>query len=359
MSEKLQVYVSTIINDEEFQEELAYIKDIVIKEGHNPVTYIDKILGVPYNKHFCNIDFYICVLNHDILMRLFYDIHYLFIYNEMHLIHKLNIPIYFMITDVKDKKYNNFNVPTIDNEIMKIVNNKSELKNVISSFIKSFIYHRNNSDNKSALDIFNALYKANLNEAITYIDSYRYLTQINHYYSIYQNFEMESITNICANKCIIDPLGNPISDITNIKIDVSEVNDWMLNELNKNPTDLYKLSSRRFEELIAEIFIRKGYNVELTSATRDGGKDIYAAFKNDFGSFLYVVECKKYKPTYKVGVSVLRDLYGVLSKEKATYGIAVTTSYFSKPAQEFQKDIQYQMSLQDFNSIQKWLCDVT
>lgn len=359
MNAKLQIYVSTIVNDEVFQEELAYIKDVIIKEGHNPITYIDKVLGVPYNKHFCNIDLYICILNHDLLTRLFYNIHYLFIHNEMRLLHKLNIPIYFIITDVKDKKHNNFNVPKIDNEIMKIVNNKSELKNAISSFIKSFIYHRKNSDNKSALDIFNALHKADLNEVITFIDSYRYLTQINHYYSIYHNFQMESITNICANKCIIDPLGNPISDITNIKIDVSEVNDWMLNELNKNPTDLYKLSSRRFEELIAEIFIRKGYNVELTAATRDGGKDIYAAFKNDFGSFLYVVECKKYKPTYKVGVSVLRDLYGVLSKEKATYGIAVTTSYFSKPAQEFQKDIQYQMSLQDFNSIQKWLCDVT
>lgn len=183
--------------------------------------------------------------------------------------------------------------------------------------------------------------------------------RIQHYLQIYQNFKLESISDITANKCIVDPLGNPISDITNIKIDVSEVNDWMLNELKKNPTDLYQLSSRRFEELIAEILIRKGYEVELTSATRDGGKDIYAARKDDLGSFLYIVECKKYNPNHKVGVNVLRDLYGVLSKERATYGVAVTTSYFSKPAQEFQQDIQFQMSLQDFDSIKKWLCDVT
>lgn len=179
------------------------------------------------------------------------------------------------------------------------------------------------------------------------------------YVDLFKKFQFERITNVTTNKCIIDPLGNPISDINNIRIDVSEVNDWMLNELNKHPTDLYQLSSRRFEELIAEIFIRKGYDVELTPATRDGGKDIYIARKDDFGSFLYVVECKKYKPTHKVGVNVLRDLYGVLSEERATYGIAVTTSYFSKPAKEFQQELQFQMSLKDFDSIKHWLHNIT
>ena len=116
--------------------------------------------------------------------------------------------------------------------------------------------------------------------------------KIMRYIDIYQSFDMKHISNVTTQKCIIDPLGNPISDIGNIRIDVSEVNDWMLNELNKNPTDLYQLSSRRFEELVAELLIRKGYNVELTPATRDGGKDIYAARKDDLGSFLYIVECK-------------------------------------------------------------------
>lgn len=206
-------------------------------------------------------------------------------------------------------------------------------------------------------DSIQALYNQTYNNDLLLLNSED--ERIRHYFDIYKSFEMKSISNVTANKCIVDPLGNPISDIKNIRIEVSEVNDWMLNELNKNPTDLYQLSSRRFEELIVEIFIRKGYNVELTPATRDGGKDIYVASKNDFGSFLYVVECKKYDPNHKVGVKVLRDLYGVLSKERATYGIAVTTSYFSKPAKEFQQDLQYQMSLHDFDSIKKWLCDVT
>ena len=194
---------------------------------------------------------------------------------------------------------------------------------------------------------------------IKYLNKQDIRNDIQYYLESCKKNAINALSEDSTNNHIVDPLGNHILDITNIHIEISEINDWILNELNKNPTELYQLSSRRFEELIAEIFIRKGYSVELTSATRDGGKDIYAARKDDMGSFLYVVECKKYKPTHKVGVNVLRDLYGVLSKERATYGIAVTTSYFSKPAKEFQQDLQFQMSLKDFDSIKQWLCDVT
>lgn len=170
--------------------------------------------------------------------------------------------------------------------------------------------------------------------------------------------DIKNPTKTIRNKSIVDPFRNPISDINNIRIDVSEINDWILNELNKKPMKLYQLSPRRFEELIAEIFIRKGYDVKMTPETRDGGKDIYVAKRNDIGNFLYLVECKKYAPNHKVGVGVIRDLYGVLSKEKATLGIVATTSYFTKPAQEFQQNIQFQMSLKNFDSILNWIQDV-
>ncbi len=138
------------------------------------------------------------------------------------------------------------------------------------------------------------------------------------YIDLYKKFKFKSISDVTANKCIIDSLGNPISDISNIQIDVSEVNDELLKMLKNNPNYLYLLPAYKFEEVIAEILTRKGYEVTLTQPTHDGGKDIYAASKNDFGSFLYIVECKKYKPTHKVGINVLRNLYGVLSKERAT-----------------------------------------
>lgn len=250
-------------------------------------------------------------------------------------------------------------------KIVRFVKNTSEIMIAVhtilneSSILESSIGWIRTSNEPTANNFIQEIFKQNSNLLNSILNSSDIEQKFKHYFDIYNSFDIKSISNVTANKCIVDPLGNPISDIKNIRIDVSEINDWMLNELNKNPTDLYKLSSRRFEELVAEVLMRKGYSVELTPATRDGGKDIYVARKDDLGSFLYLVECKHYDPSHKVGVSVIRDLYGVLSKEKATYGIVVTTSDFTKPAQEFQQDIKFQMSLKNFNSIQKWICDVT
>lgn len=259
--------------------------------------------------------------------------------------------------------YNKFRESVLS-KIATIVKNRDEIKYTIINFLNEYsvlnpsIGWGKYPYDQSVNNFVQALYQQNPTNFISLFNGTDISNKFKQYFEIYKSFEIESISNVTANKCIIDSLGNPINDISEIRIDVSEVNDWMLNELRKNPTDLYKLSPRRFEELIAEVLMRKGYSVELTPVTRDGGKDIYVARKDDLGSFLYLVECKHYEPTHKVGVSVIRDLYGVLSKEKATYGIVVTSD-FTKPAQDFQQDIKFQMSLKNFNSIQKWICDVT
>jgi hypothetical protein len=118
---------------------------------------------------------------------------------------------------------------------------------------------------------------------------------------------------------------------------------------------LYKLNPRQFEEFIAELLIRLGYDVELTAATRDGGKDIYAAKKNLLGSFLYAVECKQNAPDNHVGVGVVRQLFGVVMKERVTAGILVTTSTFTADAIKFQGEVRHQVSLRDYLELKNWL----
>ena len=178
--------------------------------------------------------------------------------------------------------------------------------------------------------------------------------KIDYYYDPAENINIKSLPDITVKECIIDPLGNPISDIDNIHVrtDICEINDWMLNDLKKNPTKLYQLSSREFEKLIAKIFIKKGYSVELTPATRDNGRDILVA-KNDIISFLFFVECKKYSPDRPVGIEVIQRLFGVISAEKATGGIIATTSYFSKPARDYiqEQHLEHKITLQDYNVI--------
>lgn len=356
----MKIFISHIYNETSM--EVALARNTINNLGHTPVIFYDKPIRSYLNpvtnsieNYFKNIDMYLCLLNYKTL-RTIPDLFNTGIMREIIYLTSTNLPTFFIIIDKEQliktsEKISGF---------IHIAYNEEDIQTSIQNYIQIFNKHsKYRSYFQKTNHFVKSLYYLDPNNFGILFSKYKSYSSLNHYYDIYKKFNIQSISNITTNKCIIDPIGSPISDISSISIEVSEVNDWLLNELNKNPTDLYKLSSRKFEELIAEIFIRKGYNVELTPATRDGGKDIFVAKKNDLGSFLYIVECKKYKPTHKVGVNVLRDLYGVLSKERATYGIAVTTSYFSKPAKDFQQELQFQMSLKDFDSIKQWLHEVT
>jgi restriction system protein len=158
---------------------------------------------------------------------------------------------------------------------------------------------------------------------------------------------------------IVDVHGNPLSSTSTehqeLVTDVRTVTDELLRTLAADPRLLYELAPRRFEELVAELLGRLGYQVTLTSMSRDGGKDIYAAKKDPLGTFLYIVECKKYSPERKVGIAIVQRLNGVVRAENATAGVLATTSFFTKDAKAFQKTIASQMSLKDYLGIREWL----
>jgi len=158
---------------------------------------------------------------------------------------------------------------------------------------------------------------------------------------------------------IVDLDGNPIRadapESQKIIVDLCSINDRLLEHVQAKPGLLYELSSRRFEELVAELLSRLGYSITLTPASKDGGKDIYAARKDALGSFLFIVECKKYAPDNPIGVGLIRQLNGVVEAERATAGILATTSFFTSGAQEFQRTIPNRMSLKDYFGIQEWL----
>jgi restriction system protein len=161
---------------------------------------------------------------------------------------------------------------------------------------------------------------------------------------------------------ILDAAGNPIhpeSDAgAKVIFSVKEISDELLAQLSENPDLMHRLPPRKFEELVAEIFLRRGYDVKLTKATRDGGKDLYVARKDEIGTTLCLVECKRYRPDRPVGVGVVRNLYGVVNQENASTGMVVTTSTFSRDAEEFQRSVKYRLSLKDYIGVQHWLRDL-
>ncbi|MGE3348074.1 MAG: restriction endonuclease [Ramlibacter sp.] len=91
------------------------------------------------------------------------------------------------------------------------------------------------------------------------------------------------------------------------------------------------LSWREFEMLVGEAFSRQGYRVsELGGNGADGGVDLVLTK----GGETFLVQCKQWK-AFKVGVDVVRELYGVMAARGATGGYVITSGRFTADAQAF------------------------
>lgn len=142
-----------------------------------------------------------------------------------------------------------------------------------------------------------------------------------------------------------------------LQVDLGEINDELIKYLARHPDKMQDLTPRKFEELVAALFRAKGYDVELTPATRDGGFDMRAFHRNTIGTFLTLIECKRYGPKRPVSVDIVRGLYGVTESQGATTGLLVTTSSFTKDARSFQNRNEYRIQLADQVDLQAWLRD--
>jgi restriction system protein len=88
---------------------------------------------------------------------------------------------------------------------------------------------------------------------------------------------------------------------------------------------------REFEMLVGEAFRLQGYQVVETGGNgADGGIDLVLRKNNE----KFFVQCKQWK-AYKVGVEVVRELYGVMAAHGAAGGFVVTSGRFTDPATEF------------------------
>lgn len=136
---------------------------------------------------------------------------------------------------------------------------------------------------------------------------------------------------------------------------LEDVNEEFIYLIANNPSTMYQLGSRKFEELIAKLFSDRGHEVSLTKSTRDGGYDIWAKVKDTFSEFIILAECKKYSPENKVGVEIVRGLYGVTEMNKANQGLIITSSFFTKDAHQEQLRIGNRIGLKDYNNLVEWL----
>lgn len=95
------------------------------------------------------------------------------------------------------------------------------------------------------------------------------------------------------------------------------------------------MSWREFELLVGEGFRLQGYQVaETGGGGADGGVDLVLTRPGRNGGEKFLVQCKQWR-ALKVGVDVVRELYGVMAARGATGGFVVTSGRFTDDAISF------------------------
>ena len=113
---------------------------------------------------------------------------------------------------------------------------------------------------------------------------------------------------------------------TNLVVDVTQ---------SKASDVLDGMSWREFEMLAGEGFRLQGYQVvETGGGGADGGIDLVLTRPGKNGGEKFLVQCKQWR-AFKVGVDVVRELYGVMAAKGATGGFVVTSGRFTADAISF------------------------
>lgn len=109
------------------------------------------------------------------------------------------------------------------------------------------------------------------------------------------------------------------------------------------------MSWAQFEALIGEVFREMGYRVvETGGGGADGGVDLVLTKANE----KFLVQCKQWR-AFKVGVTVVRELYGVMSARGAVGGFVVTSGTFTDDAKAFAEGRN--VHLIDGRRVEAWI----
>jgi ssDNA-binding Zn-finger/Zn-ribbon topoisomerase 1 len=103
--------------------------------------------------------------------------------------------------------------------------------------------------------------------------------------------------------------------------------------------ELQKISPYVFEDRIAEMFKRLGFEVEQTAYSGDCGRD--GILKKQGKKYLY--ECKRYGDNTKVGRPEIQKLHSAMVFDGAETGYFVSTGSFTKEAADYASSCKIEL----------------
>jgi restriction system protein len=127
-------------------------------------------------------------------------------------------------------------------------------------------------------------------------------------------------------------------------------------DLLKQGRLLSELEWRDFERLIGDLLEREGWHVEVTRGSKDGGVDVIASMDDlAIGAIRALWQAKRYGPGHKVSLAEVRELSGLISHERATKGVIVTTSHLTRGAIDWVKKDIYRLASLDGPEVEAWV----
>ena len=135
----------------------------------------------------------------------------------------------------------------------------------------------------------------------------------------------------------------------------------ILRRIKADPDSIHEIDCWKWEEIVAGAYKQEGWEiVVLTPKRGDKGRDVIAQ-RQDWGllRFLLLDQVKSYSPHHLVGPDEIREMAGVLHRERgATKGIITTTSDFTPGAVEEAEYLFPCLELKPRGKLLPWLATV-
>lgn len=139
------------------------------------------------------------------------------------------------------------------------------------------------------------------------------------------------------------------------------ISQEIIESVAKNPEVLQDLTKTQFEQLIAELFARMGFHVDLYRPTKDDGIDLLRIDLDKGDPIIFSVQCKHPdkvaldKKRRPLPVATVREIYGVAKANNLHGAIAVTSSTYTPEARKFAELKPEEIQVANAEDIINWV----
>jgi hypothetical protein len=118
------------------------------------------------------------------------------------------------------------------------------------------------------------------------------------------------------------------------------LSDKLAQLVSEDQNALDAIEWRDLERMLASVFQGLGFDVELTPASKDRGKDIILKYWHEGQRREYIVEVKHWRSGKRVGKRELIDFVGVVAHEKRSGGLFLATYGYSEDEVEVITEVE-------------------